>query len=84
MTEQDTGQTKYEVILFKSGPNKIELMKIVMSITKWGLKQSKDAIDNAPSTFLESVDYETAAKAVNALQDAGAEAELQKIYDFKW
>lgn len=73
------GQSKFEVLLVKSGSNKIEMMKVVMALTGWGLKQSKDLIDNPPGLVIEGVSYEEALQAINTLESAGAEAEMQRI-----
>jgi large subunit ribosomal protein L7/L12 len=75
------GQSKFEVLLVKSGPNKIEMMKVVMALTGWGLKQSKDLIDDPPGLVIEGVSYEKALQAINTLESAGAEAEMQRVVE---
>jgi ribosomal protein L7/L12 len=65
-------------LLVKSGPDKIKMMQVVMKLTGWGLKQSKDLIDRPPGMVLESVSYDKAAEAIRSLEAIGAEAEMQR------
>ena len=48
-----------------------------MALTSLGLKEAKDVVDNAPGAVLEGVDQETADKAKEALEGAGATVELK-------
>jgi large subunit ribosomal protein L7/L12 len=44
----------------------------VRSLTSLGLKEAKDLVDGAPKALLEKVNKETADKAKEALEKAGA------------
>jgi ribosomal protein L7/L12 len=72
------------VLLVKSGPDKVKMMQVVMKLTGWGLKQSKDLIDRPPGTVLEGVSYNKAAEAIRSLEAVGAEAEIQRDVNFDW
>ena len=46
-------------------------------LTSLGLKEAKDLVDGAPANVLEAVDKETADKAKEVLEAAGASVELK-------
>ncbi len=70
-------QTEFDVMLVAAGDKKIQVIKEVRSLTSLGLKEAKAVVDDAPSAVLESVDAETANKAKEALEAAGAMVELK-------
>ena len=70
-------QTEFDVMLIATGDKKIQVIKEVRSLTSLGLKEAKAVVDDAPSAVLESVDAETAKKAKEALEAAGAMVELK-------
>lgn len=74
-------QSTFDVLLVKPGSDRISVMKVIMELTSGGLKQSKDLMDNAPNFVLTGVSYERAAAAVIALENAGAQAEMQRVID---
>ena len=51
---------------------KIAILKIVRTITGFGLKESKDIVDNAPKVIKEGVTKEESEKIKKELEDAGA------------
>src|SRR5690606_21552195 len=51
---------------------KIQVIKEVRALTSLGLKEAKDLVDGAPKPLLEKVNKETADKAKEALEKAGA------------
>jgi large subunit ribosomal protein L7/L12 len=65
-------QTEFDVILEGAGDKKIQVIKEVRSLTSLGLKEAKDLVDGAPKPLLEKVNKETADKAKEALEGAGA------------
>lgn len=79
MSEDKTHVVKFDVILTESGSNKIQLMSIVMDLTKGGLKKSKDLIDQPPGVVLQGVSKKDADAAIQRLQAAGAKAEMRKV-----
>ena len=70
-------QDEFDVMLLAAGDKKIQVIKEVRSLTSLGLKEAKDVVDNAPSAVLEAVDKETAEKAKEQLEGAGASVELK-------
>ena len=74
---EDAGSDKVDVILTEAGGKKIAVIKEVRSLTSLGLKDAKDLVEAAPKPVLEQVDKETADKAKEALEAAGAKVELK-------
>jgi large subunit ribosomal protein L7/L12 len=70
-------QTEFDVILKSPGASKINVIKVVRSITGLGLKDAKALVDNAPSPVKEAVSKEEAEKVKEELEAAGAEVELK-------
>ena len=67
----------FDVILASAGDKKIQVIKEVRALTNLGLKEAKDLVDGAPKPVLEGVNKETADKAKEALEGAGASVELK-------
>ena len=67
----------FDVILSGAGEKKIQVIKEVRALTNLGLKEAKDLVDGAPKPVLEGVNKETAEKAKEALEGAGASVELK-------
>ena len=67
-------KTEFNVILKAAGPNKINVIKAVREATGLGLAEAKALVDGAPKTVKENVSKEDAAKLVEALKAAGADA----------
>ncbi len=67
----------FDVVLTAAGGQKIQVIKEVRGLTSLGLKEAKDLVDGAPTNVLEGVDKETADKAKEALEAAGATVELK-------
>jgi large subunit ribosomal protein L7/L12 len=70
--EEVAEQEEFDVILEGSGEKKIQVIKVVRELTSLGLKEAKDLVDGAPKTVLEKANKETADKAKEALEGAGA------------
>ncbi len=75
--EEVEEQTEFNVILKDVGPKKIEVIKVVRSLTNLGLKEAKDLVEGAPSNVLEAVSKEAAADAKSKLEAAGAGIEVK-------
>ena len=65
-------QDEFDVILTGAGDKKIQVIKEVRALTSLGLKEAKDLVDGAPKTVLEKANKETADKAKESLEGAGA------------
>ena len=68
---------EFDVVIADVGATKIQVIKEVRALTNLGLKEAKDLVDGAPAAVLEGVDKETAEKAKEALEGAGATVELK-------
>ncbi len=71
--------TEFNVVLTAAGPNKINVIKAVRELTTLGLKEAKDAVDNAPTTIKEAVSKDEAEAARAKLADAGATVEVMGV-----
>jgi large subunit ribosomal protein L7/L12 len=74
---EEEEQTEFDVVLTATGDKKIQVIKEVRSLTSLGLKEAKAVVDDAPGPVLEGVDKESAEKAKEALEAAGASVELK-------
>ena len=70
-------QDEFDVVLEAAGDKKIQVIKVVRELTSLGLKEAKDLVDGAPKTVLEKANKETADKAKEALEGAGAAVSLK-------
>ncbi|MCI0425708.1 MAG: 50S ribosomal protein L7/L12 [Actinobacteria bacterium] len=68
---------EFDVLLVSAGAQKIQVIKEVRGLTSLGLKEAKDLVDGAPANVLEAVDEDTAKKAKEVLEAAGATVELK-------
>ena len=77
--EADAEEEKdeFDVVLVGVGDKKIQVIKEVRGLTSLGLKEAKALVDGFPAPVLEGVDKETAEKAKETLEGAGAEIELK-------
>jgi large subunit ribosomal protein L7/L12 len=70
-------QDEFDVVLEAAGDKKINVIKEVRALTSLGLKEAKDLVEAAPKALLEKVNKETADKAKEALEAAGATVTLK-------
>ena len=70
-------KTEFDVILKSSGANKINVIKVVRTLTSLGLKEAKDLVDGAPSAVKTAVSKAEADEAMKQLVEAGAEVEIK-------
>ncbi|MEI2712049.1 MAG: 50S ribosomal protein L7/L12 [Nocardioides sp.] len=68
---------EFEVVLESAGDKKINVIKEVRALTSLGLKEAKDLVEAAPKTVIENANKETAEKAKEALEAAGATVTLK-------
>ncbi len=68
--------TEFNVILKDAGPKKINVIKVIRSLTTLGLAEAKAAAEN-PGTLLEAVSKEAAADAKTKLEAEGAVIEVK-------
>jgi large subunit ribosomal protein L7/L12 len=75
--EEAAEQDEFDVVLESAGDKKIQVIKVVRELTSLGLKEAKDLVDGAPKTVVEKANKETADKAKEALEGAGASVSVK-------
>ncbi len=70
-------QSAFDVVLANAGGQKIQVIKVVRSITGLGLKEAKDLVDGAPNAVKEGVNREEADSIKAQLEEAGATVEVK-------
>ncbi len=70
-------KTEFDVVLAEAGASKLNVIKVVRSLTGLGLKEAKALVDGAPGTIKEAVAKEEAEKMKAELEEAGAKVELK-------
>ena len=70
-------KSEFDVILKAAGAQKLKVVKTVKELTGLGLKEAKDLVDAAPKPVKEGLAKEEAEGIKKALEEAGAEVELQ-------
>lgn len=70
-------KTEFNVILAKTGENKINVIKAIRTITGLGLKEAKDLVEAAPASVKEGVNKVQAAEIKKQLEEAGATVEVK-------
>ncbi|MFQ6606987.1 MAG: 50S ribosomal protein L7/L12 [Fidelibacterota bacterium] len=71
--EKDT----FDVVLTAAGDKKIQVIKVVRSMTDLGLKEAKDLVESAPKAVREAVSKEEAEEMKKQLEEVGASVELK-------
>ena len=70
-------QTEFTVMLTNAGASKVNVIKVVRTITGLGLKEAKDLVDGAPKAVKEGVNKADADGILKQLIEAGATAEIK-------
>jgi len=70
-------KTEFDVILKEVGPKKIQVIKVVRELTGLGLRESKDAVEGAPTPIKQGISKEEATAAKAKLEEAGATVEIK-------
>ncbi len=64
-------QTAFDVILASFGDKKIQVIKVVRSVTSLGLKEAKELVESCPKPIKEGVSKEDAEKIKADIEAAG-------------
>jgi len=75
--EEVVAQTEFDVILKDAGAGKLNVVKIVKTLTGLGLKEAKDLVDAAPGPVKEKISKEEAEAIKAQLVEAGATVEIK-------
>ena len=70
-------KSEFEIFLAEVGEKKIDVIKVVRTITGLGLKEAKALVDGAPSSLKEGANKDEAEQAKSQLEEAGATVELK-------
>lgn len=70
-------QTEFKASLTNFGANKIEVIKVIRTITGLGLKEAKELVEKAPSVIKEGISKEEAQNIKKQLEAAGATVEIK-------
>lgn len=70
-------QTEFTVVLESAGAEKIKVIKAVREITGLGLKEAKEAVDNAPTNLKEGIEKAEADAIKTQLEEVGATVVLK-------
>jgi len=70
-------KTEFDVILENSGANKINVIKVVRTITGLGLAEAKALVDGAPKAVKEGANKADSEKMKKDLEEAGAKVSLK-------
>jgi len=69
-------KTEFDIELTGVGDKKINVIKVIRTITSLGLKEAKELVDSAPSKVKEAVPKEEAEDVKRQLEEAGATVAL--------
>ncbi|GAP20571.1 50S ribosomal protein L7/L12 [Leptolinea tardivitalis] len=69
-------KTEFDVVLKDAGPKKIEVIKVIRTLTSLGLVEAKTMAETAGSKVLTAVSKQVAADAKSKLEAAGGVVEL--------
>lgn len=70
-------KTEFDVMMTKAGDNKINVIKVIRTLTSLGLKEAKDLVESAPCVVKAGVNKETAADIKKQLEAAGASIDIK-------
>jgi large subunit ribosomal protein L7/L12 len=70
-------KTEFDVVLTGFGDKKLNVVKVLKSLTGQSLMEAKKLIENAPVTLKEALPKEEAEKMRAELEEAGASIELK-------
>jgi large subunit ribosomal protein L7/L12 len=75
--EEKEEQTEFTVVLKEGGPKKINVIKVVRTLTSLGLKEAKDLVEGVPQNVVEGVSKDAANDAKAKLEAEGAVVEVK-------
>jgi ribosomal protein L7/L12 len=69
---EDRGQAPQDLYLEAPGPNKVEVIKLIRSVTRLGLAEAKKLVDDAPKIVKQGLSINEAQEIRQQLIAAGA------------
>ena len=70
-------KTEFNIVLTATGPNKVNVIKVVRAVTGLGLKEAKDLVDGAPKPVKEGIPKADAEAIAKQITEAGGSAEIK-------
>jgi large subunit ribosomal protein L7/L12 len=70
-------KTEFNVVMKTFGDNKINVIKVIRTITGLGLKEAKDMVEGVPSVVKEGISKADADGFKKQLEEAGATVEIK-------
>jgi large subunit ribosomal protein L7/L12 len=70
-------QTEFNVVMTSFGEKKVDVIKVIRTITGLGLKEAKDLVEGVPSTVKEAVSKAEAEDIKKQLTEVGATVEIK-------
>ncbi len=70
-------QTEFNVVMTSHGENKVNVIKVVRTITGLGLKEAKDLVEATPAIVKEGISKKDAEDVKKQLLEAGAVVEIK-------
>jgi large subunit ribosomal protein L7/L12 len=74
---EEAEKTEFDVVLSAVGDKKIQVIKVVRSVTNLGLKEAKDLVEAAPAKVKEGISKEDAENIKAQLEEVGASVEVK-------
>jgi len=74
---EEAEKTEFDVVLTAVGDKKIQVIKVVRSVTNLGLKEAKDLVEAAPAKVKEGISKEDAENIKAQLEEVGAAVEVK-------
>jgi large subunit ribosomal protein L7/L12 len=74
---EEVVQTEFDVVLTGFGDKKLNVVKLVKTLTGNSLMDSKKLVESCPATLKEAVPTEEAEKMKKELEEAGGSVELK-------
>jgi len=70
-------QTEFEVVLESFGDKKLDVIKVIRTITGLGLKEAKELVEGAPKSVKTGIPKEEAEKIKKELEGSGATVKIK-------
>lgn len=74
---EEAEKTEFDVVLSGVGDKKIQVIKVVRSVTNLGLKEAKELVDNVPNKVKEGISKDDAENVKKQLEEAGATVDIK-------
>lgn len=70
-------KTEFNVVMTSFGDNKVNVIKVIRTITGLGLKEAKDLVEGCPSTVKEAIPKADAEAIKKQLEEVGAKVDIK-------